>query len=112
MVAALLHDIGDGLAMDNHSEFVAALLRPYVSDKTYWILKHHGIFQGYYFWHHLGDDQHARDRFKDHPWYDDCAEFCAKYDQNCFDPDFQSKPLAFFRPVVERVFAAPLEHIV
>ncbi|MGO1117993.1 HD domain-containing protein [Rhodovibrionaceae bacterium A322] len=103
VVAALLHDIGDHLAPENHSEFIAALLRPYVSEKTYWILKHHGIFQGYYFWHHLGGDQNARDRFKDHPWFDDCAEFCAKYDQNCFDPDYDTEPLETFMPMIDEI---------
>ena len=104
VVAALLHDIGDHLAPENHSEFVAALLRPYVSEKIYWLLKHHGIFQGYYFWHHLGGDRNSRDRFKGHPWYEDCVEFCAKYDQNCFDPNYHSEPLDRFLPLVDEIF--------
>jgi predicted HD phosphohydrolase len=112
VVAALLHDIGDELAPASHSEMAASILRPYVSEKTYWIVKHHGLFQTYYYNHHHGKDRNIRDQFKDHEWYRDCVDFCENYDQNCFDPDFQSKPLAFFRPMVERVFAAPLEHIV
>ena len=105
VVAALLHDIGDVVAPDNHSDYAAAVLRPYVSEKTYWIVKHHGIFQGYYFWHHLGGDRNARDRHRDHPWFDDCAKFCADYDQNCFDPDYKNEPLETFEPMVRRVFA-------
>ena len=106
VVAALLHDIGDDLAPNSHSELAAAVLRPYVSEKTYWIIKHHGIFQMYYYAHHLGLDRNARDRFKDHPWYGDTLRFCELYDENCFDPDYVHKPLEFFVPMVRRVFSA------
>lgn len=102
---ALLHDMGDGLAPFNHGEYAAAVMRPYVSEKAVWILKYHGIFQAYYYAHHLGLDRNARDRFKDEPYYDDTAEFCAKYDQNCFDPDYDNLPLEFFEPMVRRIFA-------
>ena len=104
VVAALIHDIGDELAPHSHSEMAAAILRPYVSEKTYWIVKYHGMFQMYYYAHHIGGDQNARDQFKDHAWYSDAVEFCALYDQNCFDPDYKSEPLEFFRPMVEEVF--------
>ena len=107
VVAALLHDIGDNLAPLSHSEMIAAVLRPFVSERVYWIVKQHGLFQSYYYAHHHGQDRNQRDIHKDHPWYQDCVDFCAKYDQNCFDPDFQSKPIAFFRPMVERVFSEP-----
>ena len=107
VVAALLHDIGDDLAPLSHSEMVAAVLRPFVSERIYWIIKHHGLFQSYYYAHHHGNDRNLRDSHKDHRWYQDCVDFCANYDQNCFDPDYQSKPLEFFRPMVERIFSAP-----
>ena len=45
IVAALLHDIGDELAPLNHSEYAAAVLKPYVSEKTHWIIEKHGIFK-------------------------------------------------------------------
>jgi predicted HD phosphohydrolase len=86
----------------------AAILRPYVSDRTHWIIEHHGLFQMYYYAHHLGGDRNARDKCKDHPWYQDCISFCENYDQNCFDPDYNSRPLTFFKPMIERVFAKPL----
>jgi len=107
VVAALLHDIGDELAPCSHSELAAAVLRPYVSEKTYWIVKHHGLFQMYYYAHHCGGDRHARGRFKDHPWYDDAVKFCEFYDQNCFDPDYDSLDLAFFEPMLHRVLGKP-----
>ena len=69
VVAALVHDIGDMIAPFSHSELAAAVLRPFVSEKTYWIVKHHGLFQMYYFAHHLGGDRNARDRYRDHQWF-------------------------------------------
>lgn len=105
VVCALLHDIGDTLACTNHADMAATLLEPFVSEKNHWIIKHHGIFQGYYFFHYLGLDRNMRDQYKDHPWWKDCAEFCARYDQNSFDPEFKSKPLIFFEPMVRSVFS-------
>ncbi len=107
VVAALLHDIGDELAPCSHSELAAAVLRPYVSEKTYWIIKHHGLFQMYYYAHHLGGDRNARDRFRGHRWYEDTVRFCEEYDQSAFDPDYDALPLDFFVPMLERVFAEP-----
>lgn len=76
VVAALLHDIGDDLAPNSHSEMAASILRPYVNEKLYWIVKHHGLFQMFYYAHHLGGDQNARNEYKDHIWFDDAVEFC------------------------------------
>ena len=85
----------------------AAILRPFVSERLYWIVKHHGIFQMYYYAHHLGGDRDTRERFKDHPWYQDAIDFCHNYDQNCFDPDYDSEPLEFFEPILRRVITTP-----
>ncbi len=105
IIAALLHDIGDDLAPYSHSEMAAAVLRPFVSEKTYWIIKHHGIFQMYYYAHHLGGDRNARETFKDHPYYQPSIDFCELYDQNCFDPDYDSLPLEFFKPMLQKFFS-------
>ncbi len=107
VVCALLHDIGDTLGPSNHADVAAVILEPYVSEENHWMVKHHGIFQGYYFFHHVGLDRDAREAFRDHPYFDACAEFCEKYDQNSFDKDFDSEPLETFLPMIERVFAAP-----
>jgi len=108
VMAALMHDIGDDLATYSHSEMAAAILRPFVSEEIYWVIKHHGIFQMFYYAHHSGGDRNARDQFADHPYYDSAVKFCHEYDQNCFDPEYKSESLEFFRPMVERVFAKPL----
>ena len=107
IVAVLLHDIGDDLAPYSHSEMAAAILRPFVSDKLYWIVKHHGVFQMYYYAHHTGGDRNAREAFRDNPWYQDAIDFCHDYDQNCFDPDYDHEPLEFFEPILRRVLARP-----
>ena len=106
VVAALLHDIGDELAPYSHSEMAAAILRPYVSEKTHWIIKTHGVFQMHYYAHHVGGDRDARDRYRDNPWFDDAVRFCEEYDQNCFDPEYDSLPLEHFEPALRRVFSA------
>jgi predicted HD phosphohydrolase len=107
IVAVLLHDIGDELATYSHSEMAAAILRPFVSDKLYWIVKHHGVFQMYYYAHHCGGDRNSRDAFRDHAWYQDAVDFCHNYDQNCFDPDYGWEPLEFFEPILRRVMSKP-----
>ncbi len=111
VVAALLHDIGDTVAPYNHGELAAAILKPYVSARVHWIIANHCIFQGYYYNHYLGGDRHARDRFKDNAWYEDCVYFCHNYDQNAFDPDYDTKPLEFFTPMVRRLFAGEAKHL-
>jgi len=112
IVCALLHDIGDTVAPDNHSQLAAAILRPYVSEKNHWIIQHHGVFQGYYYFHHTGGDQNARDQFRDHPHYQACADFCENWDQNCFDPDYDTLPLETFEPMVRELFAkTPVEFV-
>ncbi len=111
VVCALLHDIGDTLASANHSDLAAAILEPFVSEKNHWIVKQHAIFQGYYFFHHLGLDRDMRDRFRGHEWWRDCAEFCEKYDQNSFDPEYDTLPLEAFEPAVRKLFAAPRKSI-
>jgi predicted HD phosphohydrolase len=107
VAAALLHDIGDALAPHSHGTMVAAVLRPFVSERVCWIVEKHGLFQAYYYAHLMGEDRNARDKYLDHPFYEDCVEFCEQFDQNCFDPDYDSLPLESFRPLVEEVFRQP-----
>ena len=105
IVATLLHDIGDDLAPANHAEYAAAVMRPYVSEKTYWILLKHGEFQMYYYAHHLGADRDKRDQYKDHKYYNDCVKFCELWDQSSFDPNYKSLTLKDFEPMVRKIFS-------
>lgn len=104
VVGALLHDVGDGLAPQNHDRFSAEVIRPFVREEVSWVVEHHGIFQMVYYAHHYGWDQNARDRFKDHIYFKSCADFCERWDQSSFDPDFPTEELSFFVPMVREVF--------
>lgn len=105
VVAALVHDIGDELAPYNHAQYATAVIRPYVRPEVTWIINMHGVFQYYYYIHHLGGDRDQRDRYRDHPWYQACADFCEKYDQAAFDPNYPTKPLEFFESLVRKIFS-------
>ena len=111
VVCALLHDVGDILAPSNHAELGAMILKPYISEQNYWMMDKHGIFQGYYFFHHLGLDRDMRDEFRGHPWFEYTAQFCHLYDQNSFDPAYESMPLSAFEPMIHRVTAQPKRSI-
>jgi predicted HD phosphohydrolase len=105
VVAALLHDVGDAIAPENHSAVAATMLKPYVDEETHWVIQHHGLFQGYYYFHHMGGDRNGRDIFAEHEHFDACARFCELYDQNCFDPDYPTLPIEDFIPMMEELFA-------
>ena len=105
IVAALFHDIGDELAPLNHSEYAGTVLKPYVSEKTHWIIEKHGEFQMYYYAHHLGDNRNQRDKYKGHKYYKDTIDFCENWDQKSFDPNFKSMSLKEFEPFVKKIFS-------
>ena len=105
VVAALLHDIGVAFAPDSHDRLAAEILRPYVGWETFWMVQHHGIFQGYYYFHHVGKDREAREKYRGHPAFEKTAAFCEKWDQAAFDPDYDTMPLTAFEPMVQRIFA-------
>ena len=100
VLCALIHDIGDTLSPYNHPAIAAAILQPFVSEANHFMVLNHGVFQGYYFWHYLGMDRNSRDQFADSPYYDHTVEFCAKYDQMAFDPDYRSNPLEHYEPLI------------
>ncbi|MGY4627110.1 HD domain-containing protein [Bradyrhizobium sp. USDA 4486] len=104
VVCALLHDIGDSLATYNHADFAATILKPFVSERNHWMIQHHGIFQGYYYFDFVDRDRNMRERFRGHSHFDYTAQFCEYYDQNSFDPGYASMPLEAFEPMVRNVF--------
>lgn len=107
VVCALLHDIGDTLGSYNHADVAAVLLEPFVSEENHWMIKHHAIFQGYYFFQYLGMDRNLREQYLEHPCYERTIEFVSKYDAPAFDADGEVLPLDFFEPMLRRVFAQP-----
>jgi predicted HD phosphohydrolase len=111
VVCALLHDIGDTLGTFNHPDIAAAILRPFVSEENLWMVEKHGIFQGYYFFHHVGMDRNMREQFRTHPYFARTEEFCARYDGPAFDARAETRPLSFFEPMVRRVLSQPRRSI-
>ena len=111
VVCALLHDIGDILGPRNHADIAAAIVQPFVSEQNHWMVANHAIFQGYYFFHHLGLDRDMRDQFKGHPHFECTAQFGHLYDQDAFDPNFKSMPIEAFEPMLHRVMSTPKRSI-
>ena len=105
IVGALLHDIGDGLAPQNHDRFSAEVIRPFVRWEVAWTVEHHGIFQMLYYAHHYGWNQHEREKYRDSPYFQSCVDFCERWDQSSFDPNYPTESLDFFAPMVREVFA-------
>src|SRR5262249_40631068 len=111
VVCALLHDIGDTLGSFNHSDIATAILKPFVSEENLWMVEKHGIFQGYYFFHHIGLNRDLRERFRDPPCFARTEEFCARYDGPAFNPKGETLPLAFFEPMLRRLLRSPKNSI-
>jgi predicted HD phosphohydrolase len=107
VVCALLHDIGDLLGSFNHAELAATILKPFISEQNYFMLQNHAVFQGYYFFHHIGLDRDARDAFREHEHFEYTAQFCHLYDQSSFDPEYESMPLEAFEPMVRKLMEKP-----
>ncbi len=105
IVAALIHDIGDGLSPQNHDRMAAEIIRPYVREEVSWVVEKHGIFQMKYYGHHYGWDADKRDEFRDNPYWQSCADFCERWDQMSFDPDYPMPPLSHFEPMLREVFS-------
>ena len=111
VVCALLHDIGDTLGSWNHPDVSAAILKPFVSEANHWMVEKHGIFQGYFFFQHVGMDPNMREQFRGHPHFERTARFCEIYDNPAFDPEMECAPLEFFEPMLRRVFSFPRNSI-
>ena len=104
LVCAVLHDIGDVLSPLNHADVASAILKPWVPESYHWMVQQHGVFQGYYFWNHVGGDRNARDEFADHEFYALTEEFVRKYDMLSFDPDYPTPPLDHYESLLRGFF--------
>ena len=105
VVSALLHDIGDIYAPYNHDEYAATILRPFVREQCTWVVEKHGDFQLAYYAQHVGADPDKREIYRGHPYFDDCATFCERWDQSSFDPNYAHEPIEHFAERVRAVFA-------
>ena len=107
IVGALIHDLGDDLAPLNHSQLAASIIRPYVRAEVAWIIEHHGVFQMQYYGDAMGVDKNAREVYREHPWFDSCQQFCRDWDQVAFDPNYPTKPIVHFEPMLREIFTRP-----
>ncbi len=105
VVCALLHDIGDDVAPYTHGDYAAAILKPFVSDENHWMIQNHRCFQGYHFFHLMGQDRFAREHFRGHPAFERTCRLCDEWDQTAFDPNYDTMPIAAFAPMVRRLFS-------
>jgi predicted HD phosphohydrolase len=107
VLCALCHDIGKVISIEGHPEIAAALLRPYVSDGVYQIVRTHQDFQGKWYYNYLGRPTNLRDQYVALPWYNQAVTFTDEWDQISFDPTFKTQPLDYFEPLVRQMFAKP-----
>ena len=107
VVASLCHDIGKAVSVPNHPAIAAEILKPYVRDEVYSMIRAHQDFQGRHYYQHFGGDPDAREQYRGQPWFDLAARFADEWDQLSFDPDYDTEPLEHFEPLVNEVFAKP-----
>ena len=107
VVASLCHDIGKAISVPNHPAIAAEILKPYVRDEVYSMIRAHQDFQGRHYYQHFGGDPDAREQYRGQPWFDLAARFADEWDQVSFDPDYDTEPLEHFETLVREVFAAP-----
>ncbi len=107
VVASLCHDIGKAVSIPNHPRIAAEILRAYVSDETYHVIRTHQDFQGRHYYHHFGGDPDAREQYRGEPWFAVGERFADEWDQTSFDDGYPTEPLEHFEPLVREVFATP-----
>lgn len=107
IVAALCHDIGKVISVENHPAIAAEILKPYVSHETYEIVRTHQDFQGRHYYALMGKDPDARRQYADERWYEMATRFTDEWDQSSFDPEYDTLSMSHFEPMIDRVFASP-----
>jgi predicted HD phosphohydrolase len=105
--ASLCHDVGKVVSVFNHPAIAAEMIRPFVRDDVYHMIRCHQDFQGRHYYAHFGGDPDAREQYRGEPWFDLTARFADEWDQVAFDPDAETYPLDHFEPLVRRITAAP-----
>jgi len=107
VVAALCHDIGKTMSVPNHGAIAAEILKPYVNDDLYHVIKYHQDFQGAYYYNYMGRSTTLREDHRDASWYALACKLVDEWDAPAFDPDFEVDSLESFEPEIIRVFGTP-----
>jgi predicted HD phosphohydrolase len=105
IVAALCHDIGKAISVENHPAIGAEILKPYVSHETYEIIRTHQDFQGRHYYALMGRNPNARSQYETEDWYEKAVQFTDQWDQAAFDDEYDTLPLSHFEPMLDRLFA-------
>jgi predicted HD phosphohydrolase len=105
VVASLCHDIGKAVSIPNHPKIAAEILRAYVHDDVYHMIRTHQDFQGRHYYQHFGGDPSAREQYRGEPWFALGEQFADEWDQVSFDDAYDTLPLEHFEPAVREVFA-------
>lgn len=105
VLLGLLHDVGEVLTGLNHAEIVGALVRPYVSNAGYQIVRTHMEFQLKHYGDQVLQPTDMRDRYAAEAWFGDAARFSDDWDQASFDPAYATLPLEEFEPLIRTTFA-------
>jgi predicted HD phosphohydrolase len=103
--ASLVHDIGKAVSVPNHPAIAAEMIRPYVRDEVYRMIKYHQDFQGRHYYAHFGADPNARDQYRGESFFELTERFADEWDQLSFDPDYDTLPLEHFEPLVREITA-------
>jgi len=107
VVASLCHDIGKAISVVNDAAIAAEVLRPYVREELYQVIRTHQDFQGRHYYAFMGKDPDARAQYRDQPWFALAERFADEWDQRAFDPAYDTLPLEHFVPLVREVFGQP-----
>jgi len=107
VVASLCHDIGKAVSVPNHPLIAAEILKSYVSDDVYQMIRAHQDFQGRHYYHHFGGDPDAREQYRGQPWFALAEQFADEWDQVAFDPNYDTLPFEHFEARLREVFAHP-----
>ncbi len=110
VIASLCHDIGKAVSVPNHPAIAAEILRPYVREDVYQMIRTHQDFQGRHYYHHFGGNPDAREQYEGEPWFDLTGPFPEDWDQTAFDPDYETLPLEHFEPRLRELFAKALSY--
>lgn len=105
--ASLVHDIGKAVSVPNHPAIAAEMIRPYVRDDVYRMIKHHQDFQGRHYYEYFGGDPNAREQYRGESFFELTEQFADEWDQTSFDPDYDTLPLDHFEPLVREITARP-----
>lgn len=107
ILISLIHDIGKVISVPNHGQIAAEMIKPYVSEDAYHVIRTHQDFQGEHYYQYMGKPQDLRKQFVNESWYAKAVEFTDEWDQAAFDPKYEVDSLESFEPLINKFFAAP-----